>query len=190
MNWTGPKIWATITHNHELKISKNMSQIHELNWTELNGNDRRSRSFFPISGLLPLFQANWVIPSGRLPSVLNKPGGSVRAGILAWTSALFTKSLISLCLECLPTCFLHAKPWSPDFSTITPQIHWCGWHMFEPRRRLHAIFRAVGSKCNPNDGIGRAWTQSLALSDDTARCLALSTSDCAWWKSFSNLKSK
>ena len=34
MNWTKPKIWATITHNHELKISKNMSQIHELNWTE------------------------------------------------------------------------------------------------------------------------------------------------------------
>ena len=34
MNWTGPKIWATITHDHELKISKNMSQIHELNWTE------------------------------------------------------------------------------------------------------------------------------------------------------------
>ena len=34
MNWTRLKIWATITHDHELKISKNMSQIHELNWTE------------------------------------------------------------------------------------------------------------------------------------------------------------
>ena len=34
MNWTRPKIWATITHVRELKISQNMSQIHELNWTE------------------------------------------------------------------------------------------------------------------------------------------------------------
>ena len=38
MNWTGPKIWATITHDHELKISKNISQIHELNWTEMIGD--------------------------------------------------------------------------------------------------------------------------------------------------------
>ena len=36
LKWTelGQKIWATITHDHELKICKNMSQIHELNWTE------------------------------------------------------------------------------------------------------------------------------------------------------------
>ena len=38
MNWTWPKIWAIITHVCELKISQNMSQIHELNWTEMIGN--------------------------------------------------------------------------------------------------------------------------------------------------------
>ena len=60
MNWTRPKIWATITHVRELKISQNMSQIHELNWTELNGNDRRSRSFFPISAVSLILVANLI----------------------------------------------------------------------------------------------------------------------------------
>ena len=34
MNVNEAKLWATFTHVRELKISKNMSQIHELNWTE------------------------------------------------------------------------------------------------------------------------------------------------------------
>ena len=53
MNWTKPKIWATITHNHELKISKNMSQIHELNWTE--------RKWSAISFIFSHLWSSWIL---------------------------------------------------------------------------------------------------------------------------------
>ena len=41
--------------------------------------------------------------------------------------------------------------------------------------------RFIGSKCRPSDGIGMAWSQSEALSEDTASNLALSASDVVDW---------
>ena len=44
-----------------------------------------------------------VTPSGRLPSDLDKPGGSRREGTLAEERALEIIELRAACLECLPS---------------------------------------------------------------------------------------
>ena len=41
--------------------------------------------------------------------------------------------------------------------------------------------RDIGSKCRPSDKIGIAWSQSEALSEETASNLAISASAVADW---------
>ena len=48
--------------------------------------------------------------------------------------------------------------------------------MTEPRRSPQAIFRVIGWRCKPNDGIGTEYSQSEELWDDTDRILAVSVS--------------
>jgi len=62
-----------------------------------------------------------VSPSGRLPSDLNKPTGSLVAGMPADTKALVTTSFGVWCLAMRPGASLHVKPWSPRASTWEPQ---------------------------------------------------------------------
>ena len=56
-----------------------------------------------------------------------------------------------------------------------------------PKRKPQAILRVIGSKCSPRDGIGTAWSQSEAHSDDTDKILALSGSSRVLCKRISNL---
>ena len=123
----------------------------------------------------PSFHVERVSPSGLFPSDRDNPAGSVVAGILAWTSALLTISLIWVCLECLPVCLLQDRPCLPLASTVTPHLHLYGWHKVEPRRRPHAILRDMGSSFSPNDGIGTAWSQSEELGEETANKRAFSS---------------
>ena len=58
----------------------------------------------------PLDQGINVAPSGLLPSVRIKPGGSLELGIPAFESARQMMSLIAACRAALPTDFLHSKP--------------------------------------------------------------------------------
>ena len=57
--------------------------------------------------------------------------------------------------------------------------------MTEPKRNPHAILRVIGSRCNPNDGIGIAWSQSDELSDYMDSILAVSVSSEKLWSRFS-----
>ena len=116
-----------------------------------------------------------VSPSGLFPSERDNPAGSVVVGILACTRDLFTISLIWACLEYLPVCLLQDRPCLPLASTTTPQIHLCGWHRVEPRRRPQAILRDMGSSLSPNDGIGIACSQSEELGEETAKRRAFSS---------------
>ena len=45
----------------------------------------------------------------------------------------------------------------------------------DPNQRPQAIFKDVGSSFRPSDGIGMAYNQSEAFSEDTARIRAFST---------------
>ena len=62
-------------------------------------------------------------------------------------------------------------------------MHWYGWHSGQPRRREIAIFRDIGFRCRPNEGIGIACNQSDACGDETARILAFSASEDVDWRS-------
>ena len=60
--------------------------------------------------------------SGRLPSDLDKPGGSRREGTLAEERALEIIELRAACLECLPSDLLQLKPCLPKESTSCPHL--------------------------------------------------------------------
>ena len=47
----------------------------------------------------------------------------------------------------------------------------------------------IGSRCRPREGIGIAWSQSEAPSEETDNNLALSASDVVEWSKRSNLAS-
>ena len=59
---------------------------------------------------LPADHGTKVLPSGRLPSVLVNPVGSLTAGISTRQQTLYMISLIETCLECLPEPNLHDRP--------------------------------------------------------------------------------
>ena len=64
-------------------------------------------------------------PSGRLPSALERPGGSSREGILAEERARWMMSFKAACLDNLPLLYLQLKPCLPVESTSCPQLqHW------------------------------------------------------------------
>ena len=60
---------------------------------------------------LPLAHGTRVAPSGLLPSVLMRPGGSFELGISAFARALHTKSLTAKCRAVLPVDRLQTNPW-------------------------------------------------------------------------------
>ena len=118
---------------------------------------------------LPLFHVVKLKPSGLLPSDLERLAGSVIAGIFAWTRALFSRQLISSCLEWRPIWDLHVKRCRPKDSTRVPQKQVYGWQKGEPRRWLTEILCVIGSSFKPKEGIGTAFNQSEEFTEDTAK---------------------
>jgi len=116
-----------------------------------------------------------VSPSGRLPSDLNKPTGSLVAGMPADPQALVTTSLSVWCLAMRPGASLHVKPWSPRASTWEPQRHTCGTHRLLHRRKPTATRMASSSNLRPHAAIGRAWSQSPLWGEAAAWNLARSS---------------
>ena len=70
---------------------------------------------------LPRSQGTTVAPSGLLPSVRERPGGSRRAGIAADVKAQWIIELTAECRKCLPSLFLHDRGWMANLSTEAPQ---------------------------------------------------------------------
>ena len=60
--------------------------------------------------LFPVLQGIIERPSGRFPSFLDKPDGSLTHGMSAHSSARAIRSFKVLCLACLPLPSLHDKP--------------------------------------------------------------------------------
>ena len=101
------------------------------------------------------------IPSGRLPSTLDKPGGSKREGMFAEESDLKMTLLRAACLECLPSLFLQLKLCLPKESTDWPHLwHWWGEQRGVPRRRPTAILTESSSSRRPRFEIGKACNQA------------------------------
>ena len=69
---------------------------------------------------LPLAHGNSVAQSGLLPSVLDRPGGSLVQGVSAFVSALHTKSLTAKCLAVIPADRLQTSSWCPLGSAVSP----------------------------------------------------------------------
>ena len=108
----------------------------------------------------PLDQETSVRPSGRLPSDLNKPEGSLVTGKPAHEKAQVIRSLKAWCLEVLPGALLHTKLWTPRTSTLEPQWHLCGTHRFKPSLTPTATLTALSSSFKPHEAIGREKSQS------------------------------
>ena len=76
----------------------------------------------------------------------------------------------------------------PDESTSLPQrVQLWGWQIGAPSLRAHDIFRLLSSSFRPKEGMGKAFSQSDAFFEETARSLALSFSVCAVERSKSNI---
>ncbi len=137
----------------------------------------------------------WVTPSGRLPSVLTKPCGSLMAGTPALMRDRQMISLRHWCLLILPADFLQTKPCKPLWSTWAPQGQRWGSQSFAPSLKPTADLISSLSRRRPQAEIGRAWSQSLLWVADTASSLALSIGlscrfnswwNCAWQTLLSN----
>src|SRR5579872_6631301 len=80
---------------------------------------------------LPSDQGIWVTPSGRFPSDLTNPCGSLTAGILARFMARHIMSFRKLWRPILPELLLQARPRVPRTLTDAPKfrsgVHtdWC-----------------------------------------------------------------
>ena len=121
-----------------------------------------------------------VSPSGRLPSCLSSPEGSLTAGIPAAPTARQMISLKTWCLAILPGVFLQTMAWRPWASTKVPQWQLCGTHKLSPSLIPTATLTASSSRRKPQLAIGRARSQSPLCGACAARNLALcdgSTSD-------------
>ena len=96
--------------------------------------------------LLPRPNRKMVIPPGRQPSPLSKPGGSSTDGIPALWRARLTKSFIAECLGWRPALNLHAKPWRPLASINLPHLQEWGWHTSAPILRAIDILRVLAQR--------------------------------------------
>src|SRR5208282_2101967 len=105
---------------------------------------------------LPLRHGISETPSGRLPSVLTNPDGSLEAGIPAFVNARQMASFKRLCLAIRPQPSLHDSPCIPLASTNAPQGHSWGTHKFKPRRKPTATLTASLSSLKPQADIGNA----------------------------------
>ena len=75
-----------------------------------------------------------VAPSGRIPSVRDRPIGSLVAGMWVFFTARQIMSFNCEWRMCLREPFLQERPWSPLASTAVPQIQVCGWHVVDTNR--------------------------------------------------------
>ena len=131
LKWTelGSKIWATITHDHELKISKNMSQIHELNWTELKWSPISFIFSHLCRGPTVCIQncgIGGTVVSRYLDMILcwlmNDLGGSILLTRLIFRlgSAIDLISIHDMAVECSKKCSLCAYAVLPTSSSVSP----------------------------------------------------------------------
>ena len=115
--------------------------------------------------LFPPCQGIKVRPSGRLPSVLDKPDGSLIDGIPARVRARQIKSLMKKWRAVRPALRLQNKPCVPRASTKAPQGHSWGSLRLIPSWRPTAILIDSSSRRRPQHYSDRAWNQSpLTLS--------------------------
>jgi hypothetical protein len=116
-------------------------------------------------------------PSGRSPSDLCRPVGSLTDGTSARTRARQMRSLghwwrsaARIGRRCA---YMHAKLWMLRESTQGPHGQMCGSHGFAPRSKPTAILTALSSNLSPQDEIDRTWSQSPL-------CGARSASSRSW----------
>ena len=99
-------------------------------------------------------------PSGRFPSDLARPVGSLTAGMPADAKALQMISFNAQCRVVLLGAFLQTKAWRPSASTSAPHGQLCGMHNFKPRRRPTATRTASSLSLRPQLATGNADIQS------------------------------
>src|SRR6218665_3522109 len=121
---------------------------------------------------LPLDHGISVAPSGLLPSVRIRPGGSLELGMPAFERALQMMSLMAACRAALPTDLLHVSAWCPPWSATSPHWHRCGAQRVNPRRNPAATPTASLSSPNPQTVNGMVCNQTPACGAISARSLA------------------
>src|SRR5260221_2122778 len=108
-----------------------------------------------VSGLPPR-QGMRVNPSGRLPSSLRSPTGSLVHGTPAEAKALAIVSFKAWWRRILPGALLHTNPWIPLTSAGAPHRHSWGTLTLDPNRRETATRIASSSKRRPHVARGKA----------------------------------
>src|SRR6266481_1072492 len=120
-----------------------------------------------------------VAPSGRFPSLLEIPIGSLTQGISALCKALAMISFTSLCLALLPALFLHSRPCNPSSDTIEPQMQMCFSHILHPNLKAHAMWNNWLVSKVPRCEDGKHFSQARASGLAEANNLALSSIESA-----------
>src|SRR5688572_9897919 len=100
--------------------------------------------------LRPLRHGISVRPSGRLPSDLDNPGGSLIFGNPARVRLRLIRSFNAACLAIRPGPSPQESPCAPSAVTRAPHGHACGSHMLVPRRSPTAILTASSSSRSPH----------------------------------------
>src|SRR6218665_2919253 len=103
-----------------------------------------------------------VSPSGRFPSVLEMPGGSLMLGTPASVRLRLIISFKYACLANLSGPRPQDKPCDPSAVTNPPQGHMGGSQVLAPKRSHAAILIASLSSLNPQAVSGSANSQSPA----------------------------
>jgi len=95
---------------------------------------------------LPFFQGINISPSGRFPSDLKKPDGSLVAGMLAVNRPRHTRSLTLWCRVDRPLSPLRERPRTPLALIFAPHGHWWSSQILAPSRGPTATCTALPSK--------------------------------------------
>ena len=125
-------------------------------WANVSGTVKSHVDDFPCDQWIS------VAPSGRLPSVLDSPTGSLHARTCALSMTLRRMSSIKDCLTCRGALILHDRPWRPLASTWDPHTHWWGWQMEVPSRYLTATRISSADSLTLTEANGGAFIQSPA----------------------------
>jgi len=120
----------------------------------------------------PSFYGVSVRQSGRLPSALKRPCGSLIDGNPALQNERQIRSFTKWWRCDRPGFRLHESTWEPRVSTEAPQMHQYGWQSSEPSRRPTATLKASLFRRSPHVDIGTAWSQSPLCAAAAARSLA------------------
>ena len=129
---------------------------------------------------LPCDHGMSVAPSGRFPSVLDKPAGSVETGIWARLIDLLMMSFSSACRCYQALLRLHDNPCIPLAFTSYPRGQVWGSHVQSPNIKPTAIRIISSLSFNSIDVIGGAISQSPEWGNNADRMRALSTSEESW----------